>query len=109
MPPGRSEARGRGQVDREGPARGSWAAEALRSSPGVPVGRGRGARPTPTLDWMRTAVHLSKGCCRGRRPWRVHNLGRPPRRLTSWTWRRLPARLRRRGRAVELCGAGRRW
>lgn len=35
------------------------------------------------LDWLRTAVHLQKGCYRGQESVaRVHNLGRPPRRLT---------------------------
>ena len=34
------------------------------------------------LDWLRTAVHLQKGCYRGQETVaRVHNLGRPPRRL----------------------------
>ncbi|MEL0149875.1 MAG: folate-binding protein, partial [Pontimonas sp.] len=35
------------------------------------------------LDWLRTAVHLSKGCYRGQETVaKVHNLGPPPRRLT---------------------------
>ncbi len=35
------------------------------------------------LDLLRTAVHLDKGCYRGQETVaRVHNLGRPPRRLT---------------------------
>ena len=34
------------------------------------------------LDWLRSAVHLQKGCYRGQETVaRVHNLGRPPRRL----------------------------
>lgn len=34
------------------------------------------------LDWMRTAVHLTKGCYRGQETIaKVHNLGHPPRRL----------------------------
>ncbi len=34
------------------------------------------------FDWMRTAVHLTKGCYRGQETVaKVHNLGRPPRRL----------------------------
>ncbi|TFV82739.1 folate-binding protein [Blastococcus sp. CT_GayMR20] len=34
------------------------------------------------LEWLRTAVHLDKGCYRGQETVaRVHNLGRPPRRL----------------------------
>lgn len=35
------------------------------------------------LDWMSTAVHMSKGCYRGQESVaKVHNLGHPPRRLT---------------------------
>ncbi|UOQ56342.1 folate-binding protein [Leucobacter allii] len=34
------------------------------------------------LDWLRTAVHLTKGCYRGQETIaKVHNLGHPPRRL----------------------------
>src|ERR1700730_3985872 len=34
------------------------------------------------VGWIETAVHLSKGCYRGQETVaRVHNLGRPPRRL----------------------------
>ena len=34
------------------------------------------------LDWMRSAVHLTKGCYRGQETVaKVHNLGHPPRRL----------------------------
>ena len=34
------------------------------------------------LDWLRTAVHLNKGCYKGQETIaRVHNLGHPPRRL----------------------------
>ena len=33
-------------------------------------------------DWLRSAVHLNKGCYRGQETVaKVHNLGRPPRRL----------------------------
>lgn len=36
------------------------------------------------LDWMRTAVHLTKGCYRGQETVaKVHNLGHPPRRLVA--------------------------
>ncbi|MEY2900254.1 MAG: hypothetical protein RL247_420 [Actinomycetota bacterium] len=35
------------------------------------------------LDWLRSAVHLNKGCYRGQETVaKVHNLGHPPRRLT---------------------------
>lgn len=41
------------------------------------------ARAIPhEFDWMRTAVHLNKGCYRGQETVaKVHNLGHPPRRL----------------------------
>lgn len=36
------------------------------------------------LDWLRTAVHLQKGCYRGQETVaKVHNLGHPPRRLAA--------------------------
>src|SRR5699024_12359044 len=36
------------------------------------------------LDWLRTAVHLEKGCYKGQETVaRVHNLGHPPRRLVG--------------------------
>lgn len=36
------------------------------------------------FDWLRTAVHLNKGCYRGQETVaKVHNLGRPPRRLVQ--------------------------
>ncbi|ACZ32034.1 folate-binding protein YgfZ [Xylanimonas cellulosilytica DSM 15894] len=63
---------------------GTWATEALR----VEAFRPRPAREVDhrtiphELDWLRTAVHLHKGCYRGQETVaRVHNLGRPPRRL----------------------------
>jgi tRNA-modifying protein YgfZ len=66
------------------PLAGTWASEALR----VEAWRPRAAleldhRTIPhELDWLRTAVHLQKGCYRGQETVaRVHNLGRPPRRL----------------------------
>jgi folate-binding protein YgfZ len=35
------------------------------------------------FDWLRSAVHLNKGCYRGQETVaKVHNLGHPPRRLT---------------------------
>jgi folate-binding protein YgfZ len=57
------------------------------------------------VDWLRTAVHLHKGCYRGQETVaRVHNLGRPPRRLVflhlDGSGHTLPAR----GAAVELDG-----
>lgn len=63
---------------------GSWAAEALRIAAWRPRwGAETDVKTIPhELDWMRTAVHLSKGCYKGQETVaRVHNLGHPPRRL----------------------------
>jgi len=63
---------------------GTWAIEALRVAAWRPrLGHESDHRTIPhEVDWMRTAVHLSKGCYRGQETVaRVHNLGRPPRRL----------------------------
>lgn len=64
---------------------GATAAEALRIEAGRPwAGTDADERSLPhELDLLRTAVHLAKGCYRGQETVaRVHNLGRPPRRLT---------------------------
>ncbi|MGG5260283.1 YgfZ/GcvT domain-containing protein [Phycicoccus avicenniae] len=66
------------------PLAGTWAAEALRVSAWRPrLGAETDHRTIPhEVDWLRTAVHLHKGCYRGQETIaRVHNLGRPPRRL----------------------------
>lgn len=66
------------------PLAGSWAAEALRVAAWRPrMGLETDHRTIPhEVDWLRTAVHLHKGCYRGQETVaRVHNLGRPPRRL----------------------------
>lgn len=63
---------------------GTWAAEALRIAACRPrLGAETDHRTIAhELDWLRTAVHLHKGCYRGQETIaRVHNLGRPPRRL----------------------------
>ena len=63
---------------------GASAWEALRVAACRPrLGREVDDRTVPhELDWLRTAVHLSKGCYRGQETVaRVVNLGRPPRRL----------------------------
>jgi folate-binding protein YgfZ len=66
------------------PAAGLLAYEALR----IAAWRPRAATETDDrslpheLDWLRSAVHLSKGCYRGQETVaKVHNLGHPPRRL----------------------------
>lgn len=66
------------------PLAGTWAAEALRVAAWRPrLGFETDHRTIPhELDWLRTAVHLHKGCYRGQETVaRVRNLGRPPRRL----------------------------
>ena len=64
---------------------GALAWEALRIEAGRPRwAREADARAIPhELDWLRTAVHLTKGCYPGQETIaRTLNLGRPPRRLT---------------------------
>jgi folate-binding protein YgfZ len=66
------------------PLAGLWAAEALRIAAWRPrLGCETDHRTiVHEVDWLRTAVHLHKGCYRGQETVaRVHNLGRPPRRL----------------------------
>ena len=87
-----------------GPA-GSLAWEALR----VEAGRPRWAREVDEraipheLDWLRTAVHLTKGCYPGQETVaRTLNLGRPPRRLTQLQLDGLTGRLPAPGDVVRL-------
>jgi folate-binding protein YgfZ len=63
---------------------GMWAYEALRVAARRPrLGFETDHRTIPhEVGWLETAVHLDKGCYRGQETVaRVHNLGRPPRRL----------------------------
>ncbi len=63
---------------------GLWAAEALRIEAWRPrCGTEVDDKTIPQeLDYTRTAVHFDKGCYKGQETVaRVHNLGRPPRRL----------------------------
>jgi tRNA-modifying protein YgfZ len=65
-------------------AAGLLAVEALRIAAWRPrFGAEVDAKTIPhELDWLRSAVHLSKGCYRGQETVaKVHNLGHPPRRL----------------------------
>ena len=65
---------------------GTWAWEALRVAAGVPrLGFETDHRTIPQeVGWVPSAVHLDKGCYRGQETVaRVHNLGRPPRRLVQ--------------------------
>ncbi|KAB2812209.1 folate-binding protein YgfZ [Pimelobacter simplex] len=90
-----------------GPAAGLWAYEALRIARGEPrLGVDTDERTIPNeVGWLglggepawAPSVHLDKGCYRGQETVaRVHNLGRPPRRLTllhlDGSENRLPAR-----------------
>ncbi|WP_024286761.1 folate-binding protein YgfZ [Cellulomonas sp. KRMCY2] len=86
---------------------GTWASEAAR----VAAWRPRMAaevdhRTIPhELDWLRTAVHLHKGCYRGQETVaRVHNLGRPPRRLVMLHLDGSGHLLPRPGAEVSLAG-----
>ena len=63
---------------------GTWAWNAVRVAAGVPrFGFETDHRTIPhEVGWIGSAVHLQKGCYRGQETVaRVHNLGRPPRRL----------------------------
>lgn len=67
-----------------GDAAGVWAYEALRIAAHEPrAGLDTDDRTIPhEVGWIGTAVHLDKGCYRGQETVaKVHNLGRPPRRL----------------------------
>jgi folate-binding protein YgfZ len=64
---------------------GTLAWEALRVAAWRPrLAREVDDRALPhELDWLRTAVHLAKGCYRGQETVaKLYNLGKPPRRLT---------------------------
>ncbi len=68
-----------------GPAAGLWAYDALRIARGEPrFAVDTDDRTIPNeVGWVDTAVHMDKGCYRGQETVaRVHNLGKPPRRLT---------------------------
>lgn len=63
---------------------GTWALEALRVAAAVPrIGFETDHRTLPhEVGWLGSGVHLEKGCYRGQEAVaRVHNLGKPPRRL----------------------------
>ena len=64
---------------------GSVAVDALRVAAWRPSVADVDERTIPhELDWLRTAVHLDKGCYRGQETVaKVHNLGHPPRRLVA--------------------------
>lgn len=95
------------QVDVFGSPAGHWAWEAFRIAAGRPrLGFETDEKTIPNeINWIDSAVHLDKGCYRGQETVaRVHNLGRPPRRLVmlhlDGSVDRLPAHCG----AVELDG-----
>jgi len=87
---------------------GLWAAEALRVAAGQPrLGLDTDHRTIPAeVGWIGPAVHLDKGCYRGQETVaRVHNLGRPPRRLVLLHLDGSTAQLPAHGSAVTADGS----
>ncbi|MEO3753452.1 glycine cleavage T C-terminal barrel domain-containing protein [Streptomyces sp. B6B3] len=92
-----------------GPPAGVLALEALRVEARRPrLGRETDHRTIPhELGWLDTAVHLHKGCYRGQETVaRVHNLGRPPRRLVFLHLDGSEVRLPEHGEPVRLAADG---
>ena len=90
-----------------GPACGMWAYDALRIERGEPrFGIDTDHRTIPNeMGWIGPAVHLQKGCYRGQETVaRVHNLGRPPRRLVLLHLDGSDSELPTTGEAVQLDG-----
>lgn len=86
--PGQEQAPAAGELIQAGGLTqvGELAWEALRIEAGLPRwAREVDARAIPNeLDWLRTGVHLNKGCYPGQETIaRTVNLGRPPRRLVQ--------------------------
>ncbi|MCW2616809.1 MAG: folate-binding protein YgfZ [Frankiales bacterium] len=91
----------------EGPVAGVMAYEALRVERREPrLGLDTDHRTIPhEVGWLSTAVHLDKGCYRGQETVaRVHNLGRPPRRLVLLHLDGSDSELPAAGDAVQLEG-----
>lgn len=87
---------------------GLWAWEALRIAAGIPrIGRDTDQRTIPNeLGLLGRAVHLDKGCYRGQETVaRVHNLGRPPRRLVLLHLDGSADRLPAEGAPVSMSGS----
>jgi tRNA-modifying protein YgfZ len=95
-------------IDRLGVERvGTWAFDALRVEARRPrLGYETDHRTIPhEVGWIGTAVHLDKGCYRGQETVaRVHNLGRPPRRLVLLHLSGESDELPEPGTPVELAG-----
>ncbi|MET3635600.1 CAF17-like 4Fe-4S cluster assembly/insertion protein YgfZ [Curtobacterium oceanosedimentum] len=90
----------------DAPVAGLLAFEALRIAAWRPVLGDVDERTIPhELDWLRSAVHLSKGCYRGQETVaKVHNLGHPPRRVVMLHLDGSDGVLPAPGTAVELDG-----
>ncbi|WP_405372485.1 MULTISPECIES: YgfZ/GcvT domain-containing protein [unclassified Microbacterium] len=91
----------------EQPLAGYLAAEALRIAAWRPraAAEADGRTLPHEVDWLRTAVHLDKGCYRGQETVaKVHNLGHPPRRLVALQLDGSDAELPVPGAAVRLDG-----
>ncbi|MFS0866785.1 folate-binding protein YgfZ [Microbacterium sp. 179-B 1A2 NHS] len=87
---------------------GGLAAEALRIAAWRPraANEADGRTLPHEVDWLRTAVHLEKGCYRGQETVaKVHNLGHPPRRLVSLQLDGSDAELPVPGAAVRHAGS----
>lgn len=101
-------------ADGRGQPAGMWAYEARRVEQHRPrIGFETDHRTIPNeVGWLDSAVHLDKGCYRGQETVaRVHNLGRPPRRLVflhlDGSVEKLPAHgepVEHDGRAVGFVG-----
>ncbi|MCL2551241.1 MAG: folate-binding protein [Actinomycetia bacterium] len=92
-----------------GPAIGVLAHEALRIEAHRPrLGLETDHRTIPhEVGWLDTAVHLDKGCYRGQETVaRVHNLGRPPRRLVFLHLDGSEVRLPAHGAPVRIAETG---
>ncbi len=97
----------RGQVPQGREPAGIWAYEALRiAAHKARFGLDTDHRTIPhEIGFIETAVHLNKGCYRGQETVaRVHNLGRPPRRLVFLHLDGSADRLPGHGADVELDG-----
>ncbi len=96
-------------AETSGPAVGLLAYEALRVESHRPrLGMETDHRTIPhELGWLGSAVHLDKGCYRGQETVaRVHNLGKPPRRLVFLHLDGSEVRLPVHGDAVRLASDG---
>lgn len=88
-----------------GPPAGSWAWEALRIEAGIArIGFDTDDKTIPNeLGVLGGAVQVDKGCYRGQETVaRVHNLGKPPRRLTRLLLDGSAERLPEPGAPIEL-------